>query len=139
MTYSRLKSLTRALLIGDNALPRDADEVLGLLEYAYHMVSNKAEALHLLTMNQNEDINRRAVGNWLSRTPALPINDDDELDIDKELVFAVARFIASFVSKNKPAIHEAEAIKIINDYNSKVHDVLADAVQVTEGEPCVIK
>ena len=139
MTYGRLKSLTKALLIGDNTLPKDADELLGLLEYAYHMVSNKAEALHLLTMNQNDDINRRAIGDWLSRTPELPASDNDELDIDNELGFAVARYIASFVSKNKPAVHEAEAMKVIDDYNSKVHDVLTDAVQVTEGEPCVIK
>lgn len=139
MTYGKLKSLTRALLIGDNTLPKGADELLGLLEYAYLMVSNKAEALHLLTMNQNDDINRRSVGDWLSRTPELPNSDDDELDIDKELGFAVARYIASFISKDKPAVHENEAKKVIDDYNSKVHDVLANAVQVVEGEECVIK
>lgn len=129
MTYGRVKSITKALLISDNVLTKDADELLGLLEYAFQFVSNKAEALHLLTMNKDAYINRLAAGDWLSRKPELPTADSDELDIDHELCFAVARYMASLVSKLKPQIHEAEAIKIINDYNSKVYQIMEVARQ----------
>jgi hypothetical protein len=135
MTYGRCKSLASALLAGDNKLTKNDDELLGLLEYAFHFVGSKAEALHLLTMNRTDNINRKAAGDWLSRFPELPADDEDELDIDHELCFAVARYIAASISKNKPQVHENEAMKIINDYNSKVSEILADAI-VTEGGDC---
>ena len=121
MTFKRLKSLTNALLIGDNNLTKNNDEVLGLLSYAYSRVANEADALKLLTANSNEDmIIRNGIGNLYIRMPKLPENDNDELDIDEELCYAVARFMASFVSKQKFQIHELEAQRIIQSYNHKV-------------------
>ena len=133
----RLKYLVKGLLVGDNVLPKDSNEVIALVEYAFGTISDKAEALHLLTLNQSEDISRLAIGDYLSRTPKLPEVDEDELDIDNELGFAVARLVASMISKNKPRVHESKAMEIIADYNSKVYQILG-SVKEQEGGECGI-
>ena len=52
--------------------------------------------------------------------PILPEDDSDELDIDDELCFAAARFMCSFVSREKGGIHVNEAQHLIRMYNQKV-------------------
>ena len=49
MTYSNLKYLVKALLVGDNVLTKDNNEVLVLLSYAYDKIANEADALKLFT------------------------------------------------------------------------------------------
>lgn len=120
MTYIRLKNLTKALLIGDNVLTKDADEMLGLVDYAFDKIANDADALLLFTDSISDRIVRQGPGKLFIRRPELPVYDADELDIDHELGFAVARFIASFVSREKMQFHESEAQKIIRAYNQKV-------------------
>ena len=121
MTYGNLKHLVRALLIGDNTLTKNDDEVLVLLEYAFDKVANLADALKLFTEDVAANrILRTGPGRQFVRKPALPANDDDELDIDNELTYAVARYICSFVSREKTAMHVYEADNIIRSYNQKV-------------------
>jgi len=124
MTYSTLKHLVTGLLIGDNALPKDDEVTKALLSYAYNMISDKAEALHLLTLNKSDDIHRLASGEYLMRTPSLPMNDTDELDIDQELGFVAARYMAAMLSKDKIAIHQQYAEDGILKYNGKVYQIL---------------
>jgi len=121
MTYGQLKSLVRALLIGDNMLTQNDDEIKMLLDYAYERIANEADALKLFTLNENEQpIIRMGPGNIWVRKPALPETDDDELDVDHELAFAVARYICSFVTRERQQLHLMEAKNIINSYNHKV-------------------
>ena len=47
------------------------------------------------------------------------------IDIDEELTFAVARYIASYVSREKGGIHVNAADRIIKDYNAKTYEILA--------------
>ena len=54
MTYGNLKLLVTGLLIGDNVLPKDDNVIKQLLEYSFSMVSDTAEALHLLTLNKDQ-------------------------------------------------------------------------------------
>lgn len=124
MTYGELKSLTTGLLIGDNNLPKDDAVFKALLSYAFNMISNKAEALRLMTMNSTEDIVRLGPGEYLVRKPNMPTLDTDELDIDHELGFAAARYIASMLSKEKIQIHQQYADDEILKYNSKVYQIL---------------
>ena len=133
MTYKRLKSTTSGLLAGDNILTEDSESLLGLLEMAYNDVASHADALHLLTTNRDGDILRIAQGEYLIRVPELPINDDDELDIDNELCFAVARLLASYVSEKKGAMHFAEAKRIIRNYNSKIFEILETIKEQEDG------
>jgi hypothetical protein len=133
MTYRVLKHVTRGLLTGDNALPSENDIILGLLAYAYQLIANKAEALHLLTTNKDSEMIRFGNGDYYLRVPRLPNDEDELLDIDDELGFAAARYIASFISKDKAAIHVASAEEIIRLYNSKVYEVL-ETLPVTREE-----
>lgn len=124
MTYGKLKVLLKGLLVGDTMVPNDNETLLALLEYSFTLISDKAEALHLLTLNETEDISRFATGEYLMRTPKLPKNDEDELDIDHELCYVVARYMASMISKEKIALHEQKANEGILTYNGKVYQIL---------------
>lgn len=124
MTYGSLKNLVTGLLIGDNVIPKDDAVFKSLLAYAYSMIADKAEALHLLTLNKKDNINRFATGEFLMRNPELPTEDSSELDIDEELCFAVARYIASMLSKEKTAMHQQYGDDIILKYNGKVYQIL---------------
>ena len=132
MTYGSLKNLVTGLLIGDNVIPKDDAVFKSLLAYAYSMVSDKAEALHLLTLNKKDNINRFATGEFLMRNPEMPTEDASELDIDEELCFAVARYIASMLSKEKTAMHQQYGDDIILKYNGKVYQILENLTKESE-------
>ena len=136
MTYGQLKSLTSGLLIGDNSLPKDDAIIKSLLSYAFNMISNKAEALRLMTMNSTEDIIRLGPGEYLVRTPKIPESDSEELDIDHELGFVAARYIASMISKEKIAIHQQYGDDEILKYNGKVYQILEKIKIEEENKKC---
>lgn len=52
------------------------------------------------------------------------MNDTDELDIDQELGFVAARYMAAMLSKDKIAIHQQYAEDGILKYNGKVYQIL---------------
>ena len=124
MTYGGLKSLVTGLLIGDNVIPKDDAVMKSLLSYAFDMIANKAEALRLITMNSTEEIVRLGPGEYLVRKPNLPTLDTDELDIDHELCFVAARYIAAMLSKEKIKIHQDYGDDGILRYNGKVYQIL---------------
>ena len=123
MTYAMLKNLTAGLLTGDNVLPANEEVLLGLLQYALTTTAMKADSLHLMTLSTTANVLRLAQGDYLIRTPELPVDDEDPIDIDDELVFAVARYIASYVSKTKGGIHVQAAERVILDYNAKTYEI----------------
>lgn len=133
MTYGRLKATTAGLLVGDNVLPTDEETMLGLLSMAFYDVSTHTEAMHLLTLNRDNDVVRMSKGKYLVRFPELPSSDDDELDIDNELCFPIARLLASYVSAQKSAVHFAEASRLMKIYNSTVCEVLENLKEQKDG------
>lgn len=132
MTYGSLKNLTTGLLIGDNILPKDDAIVKALLMYAFNMIADKAESLHLLTLSKTEDIYRFATGEFLMRLPKLPEDDDDELDIDEELCYVAARYIAAMLSKERAEIHQHYGDDGILKYNGKVYQILETLTKVPD-------
>ena len=54
----------------------------------------------------------------------MPDDDSDELDIDHELGFVAARYIAAMLSKEKIKIHQDYGDDGILKYNSKVYQIL---------------
>lgn len=124
MTYQVLQSVTAGLLTGDNKLPADEEVLSGLVSYALTTVATKADSLHLMTLDVTADVLRLAQGDYLIRRPAVPAIGSDALDIDDELGFAVARLVASMLSKDKGGIHVQAADRIILDYNAKVYEIL---------------
>lgn len=123
MTYSLFKSITTGLLTGDNTLPTDATVLQGLVQYALTTVATQADSLHLMTLSTTADVLRLAQGDYLIRMPIPPVEDTDIIDIDEELTFAVARYMASYLSKDKGGIHVNSADRIIKDYNAKVYEI----------------
>lgn len=136
MTYSRMLSITKGLLTGDNTLPNDRDVLDGLLSYAFYKVSTTAQSLHLMTLSRSNSILRLSEGDYLMRNPSMPEDLDDILDIDDELCFPVARYIASFISKDKGGVHAAEANRLIIDYNGKVYEIMESMNKNTEDGSC---
>ena len=55
--------------------------------------------------------------------PIIPVLDEDLMDIDEELTFAVSRYLASYLSKSKGGIHVNAAKRIILDYNAKTYEI----------------
>lgn len=129
MTFGNLKFLVSALLSGDYTLTSVKEEQIMLLSYAFNKLATEADALKLFTINRGENILREGQGNMFIRMPALPEDDIDELDIDDELGYPAARFIASFISKENGGIHMNEAMKLIRDYNSKVDAYLTSLAE----------
>jgi len=134
MTYGQLKSLCEALLTGDNILPDDDDQVKSLLSYAYNKVATEADALKLFTASKDNAILRQGPGRTFIRVPDLPKDDNDELDVDSELGFPTARYICSFISREKGGIHVMEAQTLIRHYNAKVQAYLESLDQANELE-----
>jgi len=132
MTYGRLKSAIRLLLIGDNELPDEKEQLLAAVEMAYLQLASKATALKLLTTTHASEVIRLGPGGTYLRMPDLPEDDIDEMDIDSELCPALARIIASYVSRDKSKLHDMEADKILRGYESKVRVFIEE--QESEGK-----
>lgn len=121
MIYKDLKHLVNVLLTGDVVLTENDEEIIVLLRYAFERVANEADALKLFTTeNPNERIVRNGPGKLFIRMPKVPEFEEDEIDVDEELCFAVARFMCSFISTSKVDLHLREASKVVNSYNQKV-------------------
>lgn len=130
MTYGNLKYLVKSLLIGDSTLTKDNSEVLVLLDYAFDRVSNEADVMKLFTANNVENrIVRQGPGKMWVRRPNLPETDDEELDIDHELCFAVAEYMCSFVSRDKRKDHAVAALDLVRTYNQKVQTFFENLAQ----------
>ncbi len=124
MTWNRVQALTEALLSGDHTLIKDTESRLALLSYAYEEIANISEVLTLEEVGTGVNAIREGFndGTYVRRAN-LPSSNDDELDIDDGLAFAVARLMASYVSKEKFSIHRDHAIDLINTYNRKVYSM----------------
>ena len=131
MKYKELKVLVSALLVGDNRITSNEAELKSLLMLAFNDIASRAQSLRLMTKSMNKEVLRGSVGDYLTRYPELPENDESVLDMDKDLCFAAARFIASYVSKNKPAVHVEEGEKMIRLFNGKVNSMI-ESIQVDE-------
>ena len=132
-----LRNITAGLLTGDNVLPEDEEVLIGLVQYALTTTAMKADSLHLMTLSTSENILRLAPGDFLIRVPHTPEDAEDDVDIDEELIFAVARFIASYVSRDKGGVHVQAANRIIADYNARTWEMLDQMkkVALNEGLP----
>ena len=133
MTFSKLKSLTAGLLVGDMKLPQEDEVVLSLLEKAMLTIASKSQVLRLLTLSKDDAILRTGNGDYMVRFPDLPSTGSDVLDMDHELCFAAADLIASYIAKELPkrSYHVKQAEDIIEMYNIKVDSVMR---QIHEAE-----
>ena len=129
MTYKGLQNILKIMLIGDNVIPQNPEILLSALEMAYIEIANQCTALKLLTANQGEQIIREGLSGSYVRMPTLPKIDTDELDIDSELAPAVARIMASYITKDKIQQHLTIAERIMGQYESKVRGFILSQEQ----------
>lgn len=134
MTYQFLQNVATGYLTGDNKLPSSPDVLLAITASALTTTATLADSLHLMTLSTNVDILRMAQGDYLIRRPALPDLPEDQLDIDDELGYAVARYIASMLSKGNNAMHATIAERIVLDYNAKVYEIIHQMQAEAEAE-----
>ena len=148
MTYSTLQTITKAYLIGDNKLPPESEAFIALAEGALIEVATKADSMHLtlpVLHAAGSNILRKGHGGYVIRFPLVPkytyvIGTDasEDVDIDQELCYAVARLIARDVSKDKGGLHIKVADRIIKDYNAKVYEILDSSVEDLDLETCTV-
>lgn len=131
MTYKKLKTLSKALLSSDFPLPEDDESIKALLSMAYDYLTDHCQVLNLQTEDKSAMIQRLGRGDFMVRTPELPESDDDELDIDEDLGYAVASLIASYITEKKVAIHQTRADTKIKAYNAKVDEFIETYVKET--------
>ena len=124
MTYLELKTLTASLLTSDFPLPEQDIQIKALLGMAFNYIADKSQSLNLQTEDKNALIQRLGRGGFLVRTPELPENDSDDLDVGNELSYAAASLIASYISERKTNLHQARADEIIRSYNAKVDEFI---------------
>lgn len=123
MTYGTLKNLTQGFLTGDTKLSNEPGVIIALVQMALHEAATNGNSLELLTDTPTVDTLRMGPGGFYIRNATLPDADEDVMDIETELCFAVARYIASYVSREKMEFHAKEATRIILNFNSKVDEV----------------
>jgi hypothetical protein len=122
MTWRRVKSLTNSLLSGDTPFPMDDEEsAIALLEYALEQVAIESYVSILIsdTPVTNNTIRVNDDGKYVRR-PNLPSDDNDIIDIDKGLVFAVCRLMASYLSRENKQIHYLIAKSSMEKYEEMI-------------------
>ena len=126
MTFNDLKLQASMLLTSENKLPKDNDTLKASLKFAYIELADMATPLKWLTLNKDYGIMRQGPGDYLVRMPEMPIDNTDELDIDEELVPAVARMLASYIAKDirTKQYHRSLAEQLMKRYDSKVREFM---------------
>ena len=122
MTLGELKGLTSVFLIGDYELPSEEDKVINMLKAAYMELSDITTPLKWLEKSHDMNILKQGPGDYWVRMPELPNDVNDTLDIDSELVPAVARLMASYLAQDQKARQEHRFIAktSLERYGSKV-------------------
>jgi hypothetical protein len=101
---------------GDKNVPND-DNLKPIILQCLKQVAIKCEPLVLISNNIEDDILQTMENGLFIRVPKAPQSDNDIIDIDETLVYAVSYLVASKISKNQTIIkYIKEADMIINDY-----------------------
>jgi len=125
MKYREFKHLVEVILTGDIAISDDDAYLLAAMRYAFETVAMSTDVA-VLTVTEEEyqqvkdtrEVVRVDLQNK-RRTlrPRIPINDDDDIDLDEGVCFTAARLVASLFSIEKMQYHRDIAMNELKDYN----------------------
>ena len=118
MTFKKFKVLLDGVNSGDNKVPED-EKLLPLLNEAMKKIARKTKPLILRTTDKEDEmLCPMDNSKYFIRKPLIIQRDDDELDIDEALEWAVIYQTSIFYchKKNKQE-NEDERDKVINEYN----------------------
>ena len=116
MKYSEFKVHLNEIMSGDKNVPND-DNLKPIILQCLKQVAIKCEPLVLLSSNVEDDILTVVEDELFIRVPNISQEDEDIIDMDETLVYAVSYLVASKISKNQTITrYTKEADEIINDY-----------------------
>lgn len=116
MTFKDFKTNLQAILAAnsDNKLP--ADELLkSLMLQALTQVASEYNPLVLMSDDERADILKPFENGLYILNPILPDSDEDEILIDKSLIYAVM-YKTAFLAGKKKSVYDSEFRKTINDH-----------------------
>lgn len=121
------------LRAGNKQIPKDDESLILLIQDALIEVAQKTEPLVLITLDNELKIIKVLEDGLYLREPKQIIDDNSLIEIDTDLIKAVAHIVISSFSDNDNFVkHKTHANKYINDYNwarfesfNKENDLLA--------------
>ena len=116
MKYGDFKKYLKMITPGGKVVP--ADEFLNpLVLQSLREVALDAEPLLLNTKVKDKDVIKILEDGSYILAPTIPSNDDEEIVMDKDLIYAVANIVASkYCSLEQRKLYKDEANSIINMY-----------------------
>ncbi len=118
MTFKGFKNSLSSKLIGDVKLP--SDELLKpLIKDAIEEVAEFCEPLHLITDDLDFEVLKILTNlddGMFIRSPRVPQNEDDNIDIDEKLSVAVVFLVASYIARTK------------NNYSQKANKLMLNYI-----------
>ncbi|MCK5111067.1 MAG: hypothetical protein KAQ94_06055 [Arcobacteraceae bacterium] len=121
MKYEDFKKHLTVIVGGDRPLPKDNNDLKTIILQCLREVAAKCEPLSLMTRDMENDIlqSMESEDGLYIRVPKLSMENDDVMDMDETLVYAVSYLTASKLSKHKKDDNEDDAKAIMTDYNWK--------------------
>lgn len=120
MTYGEFKIELESEMFADTKMPEKDEILIPLVMRAMRYIAYRTKPLTLLVKIPDFKIIRSLGNGWYLREPALIINENSKLDIDKELIDAVVYRVASKISIRNRESYEKEALEIMTDFNFKI-------------------
>jgi len=119
MNFIEFKILLKGILEGDVKIPEEPSLKIFLLS-CLREVALKCEPLSLMTRDLDKDVLSTLKDGLFIREPKISELDNDLIDIDTTLVYAVAFFVAREISRNNKPYFHARGKELCDDYNWKI-------------------
>lgn len=117
MKFQEFKKLLEVLKVGGK-LPKDDDILTFVTHNALVEVAQKTEPLVLITIDKESKIIKVLEDGLYLKEPRKIIDDNSLIEIDDDLIRAVAHVVISNFSDNENLLrHKTHVSKYINDYN----------------------
>lgn len=118
MKFQEFKKILNVLRAGDKQIPNDDEVLIFVTHNALIEVAQKTEPLVLVTLDNELKIIKVLEDGLYIKEPKEIVDDDSIIEIDDDLIKAVAHTVISSFSTNDNLLkHKTYVNKYINDYN----------------------
>ncbi|WP_151946621.1 hypothetical protein [Aliarcobacter butzleri] len=117
MNFQEFKKILEILRAGNNQIPKDNETLIFITHNALIEVAQKTEPLVLVTIDKEQKIIKVLEDGLYLKEPRKIIDDNSLIEIDEDLIRAVAHVVISNFSNTDNLLkHKTQASKYINDY-----------------------
>lgn len=117
MNFQEFKKILDVLRAGNNQIPKDNEVLIFITHNALIEVAQKTEPLVLMTIDKEQKIIKVLEDGLYLKEPRKIIDDNSLIEIDEDLIRAVAHVVISNFSNTDNLLkHKTHASKYINDY-----------------------